>query len=114
MFKPNVIQKIFYHPWARLSKKDEDSDNVEDENGEGSGSGEKIRKNPAMSSTVFLGKMMSRKDKHGLIRGGSNSDEEIDMNKDNPVIVALEKVKLKNQTSLDSESRAGSRVSHIR
>ena len=90
---------------ARLSKTDADiSKDIKD-----------ISKNPAMSTTVFLGKMISRKDKQGLIRGGSNnSDEEVESYKDNPVFLALEKVKMRQQTSLDSDSRAASRTSHIR
>lgn len=90
---------------ARLSKTDTDiSKDIKD-----------ISKNPAMSTTVFLGKMISRKDKQGLIRGGSNnSDEEVESYKDNPVFLALEKVKMRQQTSLDSDSRAASRTSHIR
>jgi len=89
---------------ARLSKTDTDiSKDIKD-----------ISKNPAMSTTVFLGKMISRKDKQGLIRGGSNnSDEEVESYKDNPVFLALEKVKMRQQTSLDSDSRAASRTSHI-
>merc|ERR1719232_2010756 len=70
----------------------------------------KMIKNPAMKSTVFLGKMISRKDKRGLKRGGS-SDEEMDSMKENPIFLALEKVKMKQQTSLDSDSRAASRAS---
>ena len=87
---------------ARLSKTGEDEVNS-------------IRRNPVMSSTVFLGKMISRKDKDGLIRGGSNlsGEQEESISKDNPVITALEKVKLKQQ-SLDTDSRAASRTSHVR
>ena len=67
-----------------------------------------------MNTTVFLGKMISRKDKYGLIRGGSDmTGEEEDGSRDNPVIAALEKVKLRQQ-SLDSDSRAASRTSHVR
>ena len=73
----------------------------------------KMIKNPAMKSTVFLGKMISRKDKRGLKRGGS-SDEEMDSMKENPIFLALEKVKMKQQTSLDSDSRAASRASKTR
>ena len=73
-----------------------------------------IRSNAVMNTTVFLGKMISRKDKYGLIRGGSDmTGEEEDSSRDNPVITALEKVKLRQQ-SLDSDSRAASRTSHVR
>ena len=82
--------------------------------GEDEASTEAIRRNPVMSSTVFLGKMISRKDKHGLVRGGSDSSgQEEDTSRDNPVIMALEKVKQKQQ-SLDTDSRAASRTSHVR
>ena len=89
---------------ARLSKTGEDENSMET-----------IRRNPVMSSTVFLGKMISRKDKDGLIRGGSNlsGEQEESISKDNPVITALEKVKMKQQ-SLDTDSRAASRTSHVR
>ena len=89
---------------ARLSKTGEDEVSMDT-----------IRRNPVMSSTVFLGKMISRKDKDGLIRGGSNlsGEQEESISKDNPVITALEKVKLKQQ-SLDTDSRAASRTSHVR
>ena len=73
----------------------------------------KMVKNPAMNSTVFLGKMISRKDKRGLKRGGS-SDGEVDSMKENPIFLALEKVKMKQQNSLDSDSRAASRASKTR
>ena len=73
----------------------------------------KMVKNPVMKSTVFLGKMISRKDKRGLKRGGS-SDGEVDSMKENPIFLALEKVKMKQQNSLDSDSRAASRASKTR
>ena len=51
--------------------------------------------------------MISRKDKYGLIRDGSDmttaTGEEEDSSRDNPVIEALEKVKIRQQ-SLDSDS----------
>ena len=72
-----------------------------------------IRSNAVMNTTVFLGKMISRKDKYGLIRGSDMAGEEEDSSRDNPLIAALEKVKLRQQ-SLDSDSRAASRTSHVR
>ena len=89
---------------ARLSKTGEDEVKLD-----------AIRRNPVMSSTVFLGKMISRKDKDGLIRGSSglSGDQEEETRKDNPLITALEKVKLRQQ-SLDTDSRAASRTSHVR
>ena len=89
---------------ARLSKAGEDEVSLE-----------AIRRNPVMSSTVFLGKMISRKDKDGLIRGSSglSGDQETETSRDNPLIAALEKVKLRQQ-SLDTDSRAASRTSHVR
>ena len=88
---------------ARLSKTGENEDGLK-----------AISRNSVMNTTVFLGKMISRKDKYGLIRGGSDiSGEEEDSSRDNPVIAALEKVKLKQQ-SLDTDSRAASRTSHVR
>ena len=89
---------------ARLSKTGEDEVSLE-----------AIRRNPVMSSTVFLGKMISRKDKDGLIRGSSglSGDQEEETRKDNPLITALDKVKLRQQ-SLDTDSRAASRTSHVR
>ena len=63
-------------------------------------------------STRFLGKMMSRKDKYGLYTGCHGSTEDLD-GKENPVILALEKIKLKPHHSVDSgDSRPGSRASH--
>ena len=53
---------------ARLSKTEGDEDGLK-----------AIRSNAVMNTTVFLGKMISRKDKYGLIRGGSNmtGEEEV-------------------------------------
>lgn len=74
-----------------------------------------LSKTPVIQSTVFLGKMRARKDKFGLIRDGSdNSEEDGESYKDNPVIMALDKVKLKHQTSDDSGSRPASKMSHTR
>ena len=98
---------------ARLSRTGDDL--INNETGAKASEAARFSKNSAMSSTVFLGKMISRKDKHGLIRGGSdNSDEEVESFKDNPVFVALEKVKLKAQMSVESDSRAHSRASNAR
>ena len=71
-------------------------------------------KHTAINSTRFLGKMISKKDKHGLYRGTpeSSPDENAGKILENPVIMALEKVKLKPQITLDSsDSRAPSRAS---
>ena len=59
--------------------------------------------------------MISKRDKHGLFTGTPDplEDENIPKPKDNPVMIALEKVRLKPQISLDSsDSRAASRASH--
>ena len=53
--------------------------------------------------------------RYGLIREGSdNSEEDGDSLKDNPVIAALEKVRLRQQTSDDTGSRPASKMSHTR
>ena len=102
--KTSVPSSVLYVGFlkARLSKT------------EGDGAGLKaIRSNTVMNTTVFLGKMISRKDKYGLIRGSDMAGEEEDSSRDNPLIAALEKVKLRQQ-SLDSDSRAASQTSHVR
>ena len=68
-----------------------------------------------LNTTRFLGKMLSRRDKHGLYTGtpDSSKDDEDPKARDNPLFLALEKAKIKSHVSLDSgESRAGSRASH--
>ena len=92
---------------ARLIAREQNLESEEEE--------KENRKNKVLNTTRFLGKMKTRKDKHGLFRGTpegslelSSSEKEVE----NPVIVALEKVKLKPQISLDSsDSRAPSRAS---
>ena len=70
-----------------------------------------ILRNTAVSTTIFLGKIISKKDKYGLYRGSESgtSSAESFKNKDNPLFVALEKIKSKHQSSLDStDSRPAS------
>lgn len=73
--------------------------------GSGKGCDARILRNTAVSTTIFLGKMISKKDKHGLYRGsesGTSSAESL-KDKDNPLLVALAKIKSKHQSqSLDS------------
>ena len=68
---------------------------------------------------LFLGKMTYMKDKNGLFVGPpspifDNKDEQMKEVKENPIFLALDKVKLKPQTSFDSSghSRVVSRASH--
>ena len=71
-----------------------------------------------LGNTKFLGRMTFMKDKHGLYPGspdkGNDDIDELNATKDNPIHLALDKVKLKPQTSFDSSghSRVVSRASH--
>ena len=77
-----------------------------------------IVNNVLLGSTKFMGKMTYSKDKHGLFVGPTDpalddNDQQIKEVKENPIFLALEKVKLKPQTSFDSSghSRVASRAS---
>ena len=76
--------------------------------------GKPVSRYAVTATTKFLGKMMLKKDKRGLYVGSPDSamsESEI-KDEENPVFLALEKVKLKPQISMDSgESRMGSRTS---
>ena len=63
-----------------------------------------------IGSTKFLGKMIHRKDKHGLYIGSPASSEDAEdvKQKDNPVMRALDTIKLKTQISTDSERSSSS------
>ena len=68
-----------------------------------------ILRNTAVSTTIFLGKMISKKDKHGLYRvsdsaSGTSSAESL-KDKDNPLLVALAKIKSKHQSLDSTDSR---------
>ena len=67
----------------------------------------------AHHATHFLGKIMARKDRHGLYVGSPQSSLEKEQGKplDNPVITALEKVRLRPQGSTDSGESRASRAS---
>ena len=67
----------------------------------------------AHHATRFLGKIMARKDRHGLFVGSPQSSLEKEQGKplDNPVITALEKVRLRPQGSTDSGESRASRAS---
>ena len=67
----------------------------------------------AHHATHFLGKIMARKDRHGLFVGSPQSSLEQEQGKplDNPVITALEKVRLRPQGSTDSGESRASRAS---
>ena len=67
----------------------------------------------AHHATHFLGKIMARKDRHGLYVGSPQSSLEQEQGKtlDNPVITALEKVRLRPQGSTDSGESRASRAS---
>ena len=67
----------------------------------------------AHHATHFLGKIMARKDRHGLFVGSPQSSLEKEQGKplDNPVITALEKVRLRPQGSTDSGESRASRAS---
>ena len=67
-----------------------------------------------MAPIQFVMQRGDGKQQHKTLVGSNNSDEEVESYKDNPVFLALEKVKMRQQTSLDSDSRAASRTSHIR
>ena len=69
-----------------------------------------ILRTTAVSTTIFLGKIISKKDKYGLYRGsesGASSTESF-KNKDNPLLVALEKIKSKHQSVDSTDSRPAS------
>ena len=70
----------------------------------------------AHHATHFLGKIMARKDRHGLYVGSPQSsleklEKEQGKHLDNPVITALEKVRLRPQGSTDSGESRASRAS---
>ena len=67
----------------------------------------------AQHATHFLGKIMARKDRHGLYVGSPQSSLEKEQGKplDNPVITALEKVRLRPQGSTESAESRASRAS---
>ena len=71
-----------------------------------------------MGTTQFMGKMTYLKDKHGLYSGQPNqliddNVQDIKYVQDNPIFLALDKVKVRQQLSVDSgpRSRGVSRAS---
>ena len=62
-----------------------------------------ILKNSALSTTIFLGKIISKKDKYGLYRGQGSSDADSLQEKDNPLLTALQKIKSKPFEGSDSQ-----------
>ena len=67
-----------------------------------------ILKNTALSTTIFLGKIISKKDKYGLYRGQEGSDEENLQENDNPLLTALQKIKSKIEPLDPIDSRSAS------
>ena len=69
-----------------------------------------ILRNTAVSTTIFLGKMISKKDKHGLYRGSESGTSSADSlkDKDNPLLVALAKIKSKHRSLDSTESHPAS------
>lgn len=71
-----------------------------------------ILKNTAVCTTVFLGKIITKKDKYGLYRGFEKSFAESIKENDNPLLVALQKINSRYESFDSSESRPVSPTSY--
>ena len=59
-----------------------------------------------MGTTQYLGKMTHLKDKHGLYTGQSDNVQDIKDVQDNPIFLALDKLKVRQHLSVDSGPRS--------